>query len=430
MKFRNFLENFVKPNFNFFNEAAEEIIPKMPVPISQSVMNLISRLPELESVGLQWVYTEGLRKALIGRRELAKIASEALGREISQDEVFSKEAHKRYPDLGELYDSKLEDLWFQKYEPKFIQLTSKKGANIDDINELLENEGFRKFKFGGRDGLIEFIEGGEGWSPLRSLKTRHKKHGIDLMLPEESDGIIRDEVTGKKIYNFGLGNPEENEFGQREVMGGFRPPVSGEAWKDAFNRAKFHSWKKLRKILSGEEQPTAEEENVSRIARELHQTGGLQERDVEKSLLKKYDIDQSVSRAIDIEDVNDYNTIKDALRFGLQEKIYKQVEKKGKDLTFSNITLKNSDTPEERAEKLDKVVDQFTNDEKRTIRGRINKQWIGSKSPTKQPVAELINLGLKGKGIDPEVDKEFSTPFKHAHLPRLAITSIFFSYHC
>ena len=219
MKFRQFCEKKkdLSESRHYMRHSVERGVQ---FPIPQPVMNALNLVPSgLHARMLHWIFTEGLRTALVQRRKVAKdvskILSKKMGQEIEvpQDGLFAEEALKEIPGLAELIDG-LEKNWMSIHEPDVIQLAgSESGANkvtrisLKEINSILIEKGLTPLYFGGRNGLIEYIEKGD-WKIARGDIPTHanpvfEKHGINLALDDGYNGLKEDE-KGNKVYSFGL----------------------------------------------------------------------------------------------------------------------------------------------------------------------------------------------------------------------------------
>ncbi len=243
---RKTFRHFIPPiEFGFTEMARGDVHVNQTMPIMPGVvsaMNVITYPSEADRQKarvakarfLEWIHTEGLRQALVGRREIADLASQELGVEVPQEVVFAPQAVRQkivgpngtyddiYPEMQALYD--------QKYEPKVATLArGKKPANVSlrAINKLLAGSGQQPFRFGSEGGLIEFLERGDWKKKGRNWAAAHGRHGFDLTLPPGQTGMKEDKRTGKWFYSFGS-HPE---------YGGFEPPKSTFAWRKVFHTA-------------------------------------------------------------------------------------------------------------------------------------------------------------------------------------------------
>lgn len=191
---------------------------------------------------LEWVHTEGLRQALLGRRQIADLASKKLGTEVPQWAVFApSDVRKKIVGVdGTSYDEiypEMKKLYFKKYEPKIADIsTTGKPIYIPlgEINHFISNhsQNHDSFHFGGEHGLIEYLEEGD-WKKDKHWETEHGRHGFDLNLPEGTTGLKQDQTNGKYYYSFGF-SPESADEPQG---GGFNPPRNESSWREAFRRA-------------------------------------------------------------------------------------------------------------------------------------------------------------------------------------------------
>ena len=76
---------------------------KDETPLPQSVNNFLNMIPnQYRYSALKWIATEGLRKASLNRRLIAKKYSEKYATDIGQDQIFSKMSYKNNPKLTAL----------------------------------------------------------------------------------------------------------------------------------------------------------------------------------------------------------------------------------------------------------------------------------------------------------------------------------------
>jgi hypothetical protein len=168
---------------------------KDEMPLPQSVNNFLNMIPhQYRYSALKWIATEGLRKASLNRRLIAKKYSEKYATDIGQDQIFSKMSYKNNPKLTAL-KNQIEQDWFDHdLEPRHIRVQgyAKEGIKMIDayqINAHLEDMGLEPMYFGGENGLMEKIERGEWAVNQIHADSRDDKQGHDLSLAAGDNGI-------------------------------------------------------------------------------------------------------------------------------------------------------------------------------------------------------------------------------------------------
>jgi hypothetical protein len=239
------------PGFRHFMRKFDELSMWTSLPsdhdLPQEAANILSFMPgdSAQKAALVWMLTKGLYDATAARHQLAKYASQKLGRHVYDHEVFSSAAHEADPKLGELYKQELLPLWQEKLEPKHIPVphgTSEQHIDLKDLNQLLQKHGLEPFTFGGTNGLIEHIENGD-WAPPFAIHSpipgeHHLRNGIDLSNPEQ----LHDERTGKHFYRFGS---------QKDPSDRFTPPSEPASYDAKIQTMRQFSGVEIDKILNG-----------------------------------------------------------------------------------------------------------------------------------------------------------------------------------
>ena len=194
---RHFMRHSVESNIN--------------LPVPQSVLNVLNTVKDhLQPRMMHWIFTEGVRLAVVRRRNLAKKASQELGVEVPQDGLFAEKAMEEIPGLAE-YIEENEPKWMVNQEPDIIQLPGKENGaktvsrvSLKNINAILIRQGMTPLYFGGRNGLVEYIEKGDWKKGVPRHKNPYfEKHGINLSIDDDSNGLKEDE-NGKTVLSLGL----------------------------------------------------------------------------------------------------------------------------------------------------------------------------------------------------------------------------------
>jgi hypothetical protein len=168
------------------------------MPMPPMVMGVLRNIPSANDRAtyasvLRWIFTAGLFEASIKREELKKLANQdpsLQGTQFQDFEMYSKEAHAFYEKqgipLGAFYQREYADQP-EKWEPAEMNLSNTSGGaqitiNIAQLNQYLQAEGLHLFRYGGTDGLIEFIESGKDdqgqeWAERKFSKSRFSKDG-------------------------------------------------------------------------------------------------------------------------------------------------------------------------------------------------------------------------------------------------------------
>ena len=223
------------------------------IPFTQPLVNALNTLDgRFRHYFMHWATTEGMQHALIARRKLTDIANEKLAEagsdlQVSQEMIFSPEAHRQHPELAKLYQEVLKPIWdgqVPEAGPEFpgepVNLPIHCGSDgvvyLGDINKELG----QPFHFGGPNGYIEHIETAH-WKQDKNPRNQYGKHGADLSLPHGSNGLKFDK-NGRFTY----------QFGSHSTKGGFTPPKSSENWKNILNRAGYMSSRDIESAREGD----------------------------------------------------------------------------------------------------------------------------------------------------------------------------------
>jgi len=236
-------------------------IPNDTFPIPMPVMNVLNMIsPSLHGRVLAWIFTEGLRQTLVKRREFAKYVSAYLSKQsgqpvdVPQDGVFSEAALEQIPGLANIIDE-LEKEWLVRYEPRTITLPGRSGnaaqivaIDLRDINALLLRQGKTPLYFGGRNGLIEYIEQGNWREHPIHKNPEFGKQGINLSLDEGSDGLREDPETGRKFFCFGL-DADPQGSGETRSPCSFQPPMYSSHWSKRLDFSEKVSSEMLKQVV-------------------------------------------------------------------------------------------------------------------------------------------------------------------------------------
>jgi hypothetical protein len=266
--FRSYIrEHHIADWLDLLNEEAGEVHHNLRIPIPQSVLNVINLLTTqlrqedneaaaydealfIKAHALEWIFKDGLRQACLHRREFASKMTEALrgagiDHEVQQDEVFSLKAREVYPELNEI---PMEEIW--KYwieggnEPQVIPIPMYRRAerrnfmtpSIEAINAHIKGE---KFYYGGPHGLIEYMETGQDHSTGRYWKKEKRKlgarlgrHGLDLTIPDGSNGLATD-PNGKQYIMLGKATRPGPDGVEESIVGGGYLPPGFDTWRDS-----------------------------------------------------------------------------------------------------------------------------------------------------------------------------------------------------
>ena len=198
--------------------------------INQPMANLISSVhgTGLRARALEWLVTEGLQQASIGREKLLAIinqksqgnnlkigqrlqnilpskkvagigeARQPVGypgedkfsndKTITSLDLFSPEAYKLIPELNSIAIDGLsiQDYYAKHFEPKEMNIYAAPGElmhfDLEQMRKTLEAYGFKSFKYGGFDGYMQYLEKGD-YLPdekKRVYTSRNDQHGPDL----------------------------------------------------------------------------------------------------------------------------------------------------------------------------------------------------------------------------------------------------------
>lgn len=245
-----------------------------PFALPQPVLNVLNSVDAKDRHAvLKWIMSEGLRKSLLARKNLAD-QLKAKGYNLGQDGVFSPTAYQKLDINPELQD-KINQVWHSTpdAEPTFIPVAdtgklgkdrqSRNGYNLADINAHLVSLGQEPLHFGGTNGLIEYIEDGKWRTGDYKHKdinknSRYGKQGHDLSLPPDSDVYSNhgDENNPSYTYKYGLG-------------GGMHVDPNSTAWGKYLSDSERYSQRKILSILDkkkkGEPLSPEEESVLSRF---------------------------------------------------------------------------------------------------------------------------------------------------------------------
>ena len=212
------------------------------MPIPPMVMGVLRNAPVAhDSVHyvaiLRWIYGEGLYYASAKRKRLTDLANKELagvlpkGVKLREFDMYSKESHQHYgKPLIDFYNKYYVE-HPENYEPPFIDLSSVSGGNtiklnIAKLNKQIEAEGTPIFRYGGEEGLIEFIESGRDdkgnqWAERKYPKSRFSSnpHEDRIGLSVSNPNVHLDE-NGDNTYTFSDFNPNKtNRWWNRLATG-------------------------------------------------------------------------------------------------------------------------------------------------------------------------------------------------------------------
>jgi hypothetical protein len=288
-----------------FLEAAGDKSRDVNMPIPPMVMGLLRNIPASHdrstyASALKWVFGDGLYHASVMRKRLTAQANQALkeqlkGTQIAEHEMYSKEAHAYYDQQGVPLRQFYMDTYVanpEAYEPPFMDLSAVSGGNqvkinISKLNAYLKKERERPFRFGGYNGLIEYIESGKDrkgnvWAQRQYPKSRFSKPHEDRTGLDVSGAQRVEDEDGNTQYQFA----------------DFNPNKTGRAWNGLVFNIMKHSDEQIERAKRGE---PVDLDDV-----------------VERNAFKKFSADPSVKKVGDKKVFNNFRLHPDVKQVGFK----------------------------------------------------------------------------------------------------------------
>lgn len=416
-------KEFVNIN-NPFQEMARGHGNSQQWKLSEPAMWLLSMVKNQgnQKGALQWLINQGLHDAAIGRRHLADMASKApeVGRPVEDHEIFSKAAHDADPKLKAYYDKVLLRKWEQEYEPKIIPVGSKKGIDVNQINQYLTSVGLPAFKFGGYDGLIEWLEDGD-WADKYSDDSMFKnswdnRKGLDLSNPSH----IKDPSTGTEYYSFGSNENPSGKFYPSENNGSYDQALkdtrrlSGDEIARATKDNRMLGQDEIDGLSSSKDAPSLNDKTLNWLSQNSQSDKLTPSVDYELAVRERGGISGGEAEAKIPDD--EWDTVKTAIRKGIE--IYNHQKEKHFQRSKDKLGIWDEIIKPWSKEEIDSIYNQIVNEKRKTIRDRaydpINDREVrrvahdhgknvgdtGYNHRVVRHPSTFLDLGIKALGID------------------------------